>query len=326
MSKEYYYHDGTEQRGPLSVSDIKSLGLTPETWVWAEGFDDWKPLREVKELQAAGNISKNTNWNEIYSKAYRTVEQQYKSGRTGAAIETLQNCTDRVFNLIRNIRDADGQKEAANEVVAETCHICNILIEELGKREEEYLSKISADIHAKRAGNINRRAKEFYESKNCGFFGLSKVYSSLGDGVEEIIGSHKAVSLWKEAKKLADHPYVHVNYNKEEIKALKGIYNEKIRKYDASATKEGGCYIATAVYGSYDCPQVWTLRRFRDNSLQCSWLGKRFIQMYYAVSPGIVRLVGNKRWFNLICKYVLDRFVKKLQNNGIDSCQYPDFC
>src|SRR5699024_12626084 len=22
----------------------------------------------------------------------------------------------------------------------------------------------------------------------------------------------------------------------------------------------GGCYVATAVYGSYDCPEVWTLR------------------------------------------------------------------
>lgn len=27
-----------------------------------------------------------------------------------------------------------------------------------------------------------------------------------------------------------------------------------------------GCYVATCVYGSYDCPEVWTLRRFRDYS------------------------------------------------------------
>lgn len=32
-------------------------------------------------------------------------------------------------------------------------------------------------------------------------------------------------------------------------------------------SNSGGCYVATAVYGSYDCPQVWTLRRFRSFSL-----------------------------------------------------------
>lgn len=42
----------------------------------------------------------------------------------------------------------------------------------------------------------------------------------------------------------------------------------------------GGCYIATAVYGSYDCPEVWTLRRFRDNFLAENWLGRMFIRQH----------------------------------------------
>lgn len=33
------------------------------------------------------------------------------------------------------------------------------------------------------------------------------------------------------------------------------------------------CYILTAVYGSYDCPSVWTLCRFRDRSLKATPLG-----------------------------------------------------
>ena len=32
-----------------------------------------------------------------------------------------------------------------------------------------------------------------------------------------------------------------------------------------------GCYIATAVYGSYDCPQVWTLRRYRSHIGAVVW-------------------------------------------------------
>ena len=87
----------------------------------------------------------------------------------------------------------------------------------------------------------------------------------------------------------------------------------------------GGCYVATCVYGSYDCPEVWTLRRFRDNTLNRSWFGKMFIQMYYAVSPKIVKAFGAKRWFNFIGKPVVDKIVAKLQNNGFDSSPYADY-
>ena len=58
-----------------------------------------------------------------------------------------------------------------------------------------------------------------------------------------------------------------------------------------------GCYIATAVYGSYDCPQVWTLRRFRDHTLAASWYGRTFLPAYYAVSPTLVKWFGRTGWW-----------------------------
>ena len=85
-----------------------------------------------------------------------------------------------------------------------------------------------------------------------------------------------------------------------------------------------GCYIATCVYGSYDCPEVWMLRRYRDNILSDSWFGREFIQVYYATSPKIVELFGNKKWFNGLWKPILDKFVRKLQNKGIDGSPYSD--
>ena len=46
------------------------------------------------------------------------------------------------------------------------------------------------------------------------------------------------------------------------------MYPDRIKLIDSERNieevKKGGCYVATAVYGSYDCPQVWTLRRVRD--------------------------------------------------------------
>ena len=37
-----------------------------------------------------------------------------------------------------------------------------------------------------------------------------------------------------------------------------------VREESIDNPSNGACYVATAVYGSYDCPEVWTLRRFRD--------------------------------------------------------------
>ena len=86
----------------------------------------------------------------------------------------------------------------------------------------------------------------------------------------------------------------------------------------------GGCYVATAVYGSYDCPQVWTLRRYRDYTLAKTWYGRLFIYLYYAISPTIVKWFGNTEWFKAMWKGKLDRMVANLQAEGVESTPYED--
>lgn len=87
---------------------------------------------------------------------------------------------------------------------------------------------------------------------------------------------------------------------------------------------EGGCYIATCVYGSYDCPEVWVLRRFRDYKLKESWCGRCFIRIYYSISPTIVRWFGTTKWFNHIWKARLDNIVKRLKEKGYHDTHYHD--
>lgn len=90
------------------------------------------------------------------------------------------------------------------------------------------------------------------------------------------------------------------------------------------AEQKSGCYIATAVYGSYDCPEVWTLRRFRDNTLDRTWYGRAFIRTYYAVSPTLVRWFGKGSWFQALFRPMLDRLVVRLQQNGVEDTAYQD--
>lgn len=110
-------------------------------------------------------------------------------------------------------------------------------------------------------------------------------------------------------------------------------YAEKINKLDPSfevpsieskTNSTGGCYIATCVYGSYDCPQVWTLRRYRDDTLGATWYGRLFIRTYYAISPTLVKWFGKTKWFKKMWKGKLDRMVKKLQDNGVENTPYED--
>ena len=109
-------------------------------------------------------------------------------------------------------------------------------------------------------------------------------------------------------------------------------YREKYRHmrrlgYDpkrARRAAKGACYIATAVYGSYDCPEVWVLRRFRDYNLQKNIFGRMFIKMYYFFSPSFVKIFGKTKSFNKFWKNNLDKTVLKLQKKGYSSTPYYD--
>lgn len=127
----------------------------------------------------------------------------------------------------------------------------------------------------------------------------------------------------------------------EEISDLKAMYDEiqmldpsfvppelpstpGVNQYSQSNSSSGGCYVATAVYGSYDCPEVWTLRRFRDYTLAETWYGRAFIRTYYAISPTLVRWFGHTEWFNRMWKPILNKMVRKLNNNGVENTAYCD--
>ncbi len=88
--------------------------------------------------------------------------------------------------------------------------------------------------------------------------------------------------------------------------------------------KQRGCYVATCVYGSYDCPEVWTLRRYRDETLGATWHGRLFVRVYYAVSPTLVKWFGQRRWFRNLFRKKLDKKVLRLQEAGVESTPYED--
>ena len=114
--------------------------------------------------------------------------------------------------------------------------------------------------------------------------------------------------------------------NEQYINVLLSDPIDIIEKYNMQAKKQknSGCYIATAVYKSYNCPEVWTLRRFRDNFLLNTFFGKIFVKFYYLISPTIVKYLGKTKIFNVVFKFILNKFVLYLNNNGFENSQYKD--
>lgn len=99
----------------------------------------------------------------------------------------------------------------------------------------------------------------------------------------------------------------------------KTIYKGLPRLYKGPAyvsSTKSGCYIATSLYGSYDHPEVIVLRKYRDLELKNSYLGRLFIQIYYKISPILVKQFGESRTFKLVFGSIIRTIINSLKKNG----------
>lgn len=173
----------------------------------------------------------------------------------------------------------------------------------------EYRPLIVIEVNDASHLSKDRQERDKKVSKICEEAGIPiiKLWTSYGINPEYIKN--------KIAQTLASLPVTRVHHFNQHSNTV---------QTEATIVEKRGCYIATCVYGSYDCPSVWTLRRFRDQTLQKSWLGRSFIKAYYAVSPKLVEWFGDNKQFKIFGKRMLDVLVKKLRNWGFKDTPYED--
>ena len=237
-----------------------------------------------------------------------------------SACISVSNCVKSAINLVKdNVIDRAKQIEAIKEIA----NRCTTISTALYDSALNYYKNIGLSIQ-----NL------YIQETVSRCFSAFNILYTVGDTVDALFGDYLelhavAASAWKDAV-TKHNGIMNMLAAKEENKNHILGYVAKIKKYDATYqapfinTSKSGCYIATAVYGSYDCPQVWTLRRYRDYFLAKSWYGRTFIRLYYAISPTLVKWFGTKKWFRKIWKGRLDCMVSRLNSKGVENTPYED--
>lgn len=290
--------------------------------------DELKNLYEIarRAKEANNNVNAAKYYDMILVKDPSSWEANYyvvyfksmscKIAEIWSAATDIANCQASVIKLIKeNETDEILQKSALAEISLRNAIISSLLF---GAAKNHY-EGINASIQ-------HNFIQEYCDNASSS----TQIMYTFGDQVDtEFEGRFFDISIqgWKGGIDIHKQ-YVKYLQNKAGHINLINSYGDKIRKYDSSFVNPNvdtsSCYIATAVYGSYDCAEVWTLRRYRDFTLAETWYGRLFIIAYYATSPTFVKHFGNVKLFKSYGKKVLDKMVAKLNRKGIDNTPYED--
>lgn len=230
---------------------------------------------------------------------------------------SISNCVPTVIDLIKNNVPEDEQTSAISEVYVRCMGISSMLSNASRSHYDDIDIQIRGNYTQEYVNNAAAAADIMY---------------TLGNALDSVFGEKQGTVIaesWGDGIKL-HNAYLAFLADKQGNMNIMNEYAEKIKKYKPDyakpeyKTSDGGCYVATAVYGSYDCPEVWTLRRYRDFSLAETWYGRAFIRTYYAISPTLVKWFGNTNWFKKMWRGTLDRMVNNLKNQGFESTPYED--
>ena len=193
------------------------------------------------------------------------------------------------------------------------------------KAIEYYNRVLDYDINNEEANEGLKRLDN--HRSNDHYIGLIEVDPATCTEIENLMSQGQKIAAIKVVRDTTGYGLAAAKYFVENH--ANGVWeeydlNKKAYGNSSGSSQSGGCYVATAIYGSYDCPQVWTLRRYRDSILAATWYGRTFIRSYYAVSPTLVKWFGKKEWFKYLWKPTLDKMVESLNMKGVADTPYQD--
>ena len=252
------------------------------------------------------------NWEAVFYQVYfRAMQSNIMNMALNA--RSVANNMDVSIRLISEIEKEFTKKATLNSVIDDTNDMVVSFI------------KTSLDFYnIKMRRNENGARKAYKEI----LIAVYSIYEKLEQSLKRYFGNDNDKILLIQKNMIivlvSNDEYFKREFRIQEKKRLVEEIREKNPSYKPPKVGRKGCYVATAVYGSYDCPEVWTLRRYRDYTLASTWYGRAFIHVYYAVSPILVSWFGKTEWFKNLWKPMLDKMVRRLNEDGVADTPYED--
>lgn len=198
---------------------------------------------------------------------------------------------------------------------------------EAGRFHESYYHV----FRARRTAFSSVMARRIAQGSSFGVTGLAAAGIA---NAQEKANFSKAIGIFDEALAACDTAYarfykagfLEVLGKKEEAKAeyryliqnfpdSDEIYISARKALDVleNPPKKGPCFVATACYGDYDHPDVWTLRIWRDRRLLTCRAGRIFVNQYYRFGPGLAKVVERSPRMTAFIRRRLEAFVRRLR-------------
>lgn len=255
------------------------------------------------------NQCQETNSNENY------LESSQKLTKLAETIAVGKLAKDRVKDSLSTLEDMKDQE--INTAIA--------ILSSIKSAYDTAISEIDAQVaHMRITMSYNQTinySKVVKMKEEC--LNWNKVVEVVSEGISindvEIIQRCSNQTKVSEYKNLVDfligklgpiqiNQIKHICYWKDVRAAQAKSTAKQVGKSISTATD--GCYIATMAYGNYEHPQVMELRKFRDEFLRKTLLGRNFIKLYYKYSPVLVEKLKDKPKINFIIRTLLDQLIK----------------
>ncbi|NLW11320.1 MAG: hypothetical protein GX028_04810 [Clostridiaceae bacterium] len=158
------------------------------------------------------------------------------------------------------------------------------------------------DLYSRKAGDFGPLGNQVYNSANEIIEFTSSV---LNNHIAFIDSRYHAIM--KELIRTHE-----AQLHRQGLTDMSFVFRESIREFfgKIDSSYKSACYLATYVYESYSAPEVIYLRKFRDEFLLRTLLGKVAVKLYYTLSQKLLSVFGKSFLFNSFCKHVLDLFFR----------------
>jgi len=137
--------------------------------------------------------------------------------------------------------------------------------------------------------------------------------SNYSNGSEELSGDSKELACPScGLTKVGDQPEKCTRCGSEMRPASEVPRDIYISKSSTSTSNTNSdCFVATAVHGDVDHPDVHRLRRFRDETLQHTTAGRAFIAWYYRHGPTLAKRLKEHRFLKRTVRWALRQVVAR---------------